>query len=207
MTDIPTPRLAPLSPDEWNAEAMDALGVFPSSRDFVLKQWHENTGDGRGSHMLGLLAHYPELAKAYLTLNKHIAVDSTLNFRERELIILRTSWLKKSEYEYVQHLILGARAGISEDDIGRIQIGSKAAGFEPKDAMLIQVVDDLHKDSKISPATWEELNKFYNHHQVMDMIFLMGAYTALGLAINSFDIPLETGCHPIDHETRARMMK
>ncbi len=207
MTDIPTPRLAPLSPDEWNAEVMDALGVFPSSRDFVLKQWRENTGDGRGSYTLGLLAHYPELAKAFLTLNKHIAVDSTLNFRERELIILRTSWLKKSEYEYVQHLILGARAGISEEDIARIQIGGKAVGFEPKDAMLIQVVDDLHNDSKISPATWEELNKFYNQHQVMDMIFLMGAYAALGFAISSFDIPLEAGCNPIDDETRARMMK
>ena len=207
MKVTPTARLAPLMPDEWNSEVLDALGAFPSSRDFVLKQWNEKTGDGRGSHTLGLFAHYPALAKAFLTLNKHVAVDSTLIVRDRELIILRTSWLKKSEYEYVQHLILGARAGLQEEDFLRIQIGADAEGWDAKDATLIQVVDDLHHHSKISAATWARLEPHYTHQQVLDMICLAGYYETLAKAINSFDVPLEEGCESIDDETRARMMK
>jgi alkylhydroperoxidase family enzyme len=206
MTDLSSTRLTPLTPDEWNEDAMDALGAFPSSRDFVLKQWRDNTGDGRGSYTLGLFAHYPALAKAFMKLNKHVAVDSSLSPREKELIILRTSWLKKSEYEYVQHLILGARVGLLDEDFVRIQIGSKAEGWQPQDRALIQAVDDLHQESKIGDNTWELLNPHYNHQQILDVICLMGYYSTLAMAISSFNIPLEAGCDPIDDKTRTRMM-
>ena len=206
MKSTESARLPPLPPSEWDEEVLDALGAFPSSRDFVLKQWHDNTGDGRGSYTLGLFAHYPALAKAFMTLNKHVAVDSKLTLREKEIIILRTSWLYKSEYEYVQHLILGARAGLSETDFQRIQEGANAEGWADKDALLIQVVDDLHRLAKVSPTTWQQLDQHYDHQQVLDMICLVGYYETLAKAVSSFDIPLEPGVTPIDEATRQRLL-
>ena len=46
-----------------------------------------------------------------------MATGSTLSARERELLILRTAWLRRSEYEYIQHVILGLRAGLTEEEI------------------------------------------------------------------------------------------
>ena len=94
MPEDTTPRVTPLLPPDWDDAALDALGAFPAGLSFVLSRWNDGGDDARGMYTLGFLAHYPALAKAFLTLNKHVAADSTLSARERELLILRISWLR-----------------------------------------------------------------------------------------------------------------
>jgi alkylhydroperoxidase family enzyme len=199
-------RVDPLLPPDWNDEVLDALGAFPSGLKFVLSRWSEGGVDARGMHTLGFLAHYPPLAKAFLTLNKHVAADSTLTARERELLILRISWLRKAEYEFVQHVILGRRAGLTEEELERIQTGPDAPDWNEADADLLRVADDLHADACISPEIWTRLSARYSTRQIMDMVFLVGCYDVLAMAIKSFGIPLEPGVAPLDAAAKARML-
>jgi 4-carboxymuconolactone decarboxylase len=199
------PRIAPLLPPAWDADALDALGAFPSGLKFVLQRWDAGGADARGMYTLGFLAHYPALAKAFLTLNKHVAADSTLTARDRELLILRISWLRQSEYEFVQHVILGRRAGLTEEELARIQIGPAAQGWSEADAQLLQVADDLYQDACIGENTWARLAERCSQQQIMDMIFLVGCYEVLAMAIKSFNIPLEPGVPGLDSATRTRM--
>jgi len=199
------PRITPLLPPDWDDEVLDALGAFPSGLQFVLSRWQDGGEDARGMHTLGFLAHYPPLARAFLTLNKHVAIDSSLSARERELLILRISWLRQSEYEYVQHLILGRRAGLTDDELARIPEGPDADGWNAEDAGLLRVADELHRDARISDPTWARLSEHFKPAQIMDMIFLVGCYEVLAMAIKSFDIPLEPGVAELDPQTRAQM--
>lgn len=201
------PRVEPLLPSEWDEEILDALGAFPSSLNFVLSRWNEKSDDIRGMHVLGFFATHPALAKAFLTLNKHVAADTTLTTRERELLILRIGWLTKSEYEFGQHIILGRRAGLTDEDIRRIQDGPDAAGWSEDDADLIRAADDLHFLSRLSDATWEKLSKRYDHKQMMDLIFVVGVYALMATAINTYNIPAEPGAADLDPEVRARMLQ
>jgi len=205
MHNDQTARIAPLLPADWDDEILDALGAFPSGLNFVLSRWNAGGEDARGMHTLGFLAHYPPLAKAFLTLNKHVAADSTLTARERELLILRISWLRKSEYEFVQHGILGRRAGLTEEELERIQIGPDATHWSEADADLLRVADELHVDACIGPATWTKLSGRYTARQIMDMIFLVGCYEVLAMAVKSFGIALEPGVAPLEPAVRARM--
>lgn len=201
------PRIEPLSPSEWDEEILDALGAFPSSLNFVLSRWNEKSDDIRGMHVLGFFATHPALAKAFLTLNKHVAADTTLTTRERELLILRIGWLTKSEYEFGQHIILGRRAGITDEEILRLQDGPDAAGWSDDDADLIRAADDLHFLSRLSDSTWEKLSKRYDHKQIMDLIFVVGVYALMATAINTYNIPAEPGAADLDPEVRARMLQ
>ncbi len=200
-------RIQPILPSEWDDEILDALGAFPGSRDFVLKQWQENTGDHRGRNTMGVYARYPALAKAFLTFNCHVATNSSISTRDKELLILRTSWLKKGEYEFIQHIILGRRAGISDEEIRRIQDGPNSPGWSAEDANLIQVADDLHRDGAISDATWGYLSERYENKQIMDMVFLVGCYQIAGMMNRSFKMEMDPGVEPLDSETKARMMQ
>lgn len=207
MSDTQKSRIEPILPSEWDEEILDALGAFPSSLNFVLSRWNEKSEDIRGMHVLGFFATHPALAKAFLTLNKHVAADTTLTTRERELLILRIGWLTKSEYEFGQHIILGRRAGITDDEILRLQEGPDAAGWSEDDADLIRAADDLHFRSRLSDSTWEKLSKRYDHKQIMDLIFVVGVYALMATAINTYNIPAEPGAADLDPEVRARMLQ
>jgi alkylhydroperoxidase family enzyme len=193
-------------PEAWNDVVLDALGAFPRSLDFVWSRWKGGEAVPRGTYVLGTMAQHPPLAKAFMTFNAHVAGASTLSVRIRELVILRLSWLRYSEYEYAQHVILGLRAGLTNEEIRRVQHGPDAIGWDPVEADLLRAVDELNARAGIQPATWERLSVKFSTQQLMDLVFLIGCYEMLAMAINSFGIQMEPGLEPLDPEARARML-
>ncbi|WP_348671897.1 carboxymuconolactone decarboxylase family protein [uncultured Abyssibacter sp.] len=199
MTDKP----APLSPDDWGDAELEALGAFPGGRAFVLSNWPD--GDPRGRNVLGALVHHLPLAQAFLTFNNHVATASTVSKRVRELLILRISWLRRCEYEFVQHIVLGKRAGLTDEEIARVQAGPDAPDWDPVDADLLRAADELHDDARIHAETWSRLSEHFEPQQLMDIVFAVGCYGLLATAINTLEIPLEAGVEPLPNEVRQRM--
>jgi 4-carboxymuconolactone decarboxylase len=199
------PRVIPLLPPEWTAETHDAASAFPSGRDFVLSRYGDQAGGARGTHGLGIILRYPALAKAFLTFNNHVATASTLSKRIRELLILRISWLRRSEYEFVQHTVVGRNAGLSEAVLARVQLGPDASDWEPIDADLVRAVDELHADARIQDTTWTRLSAHFSTEQLMDLVFVVGCYDLLAMVFKTFGAQLEAGVDPLDSAVRARM--
>ena len=197
------PRISPLLPPEWDADVLDAMSVFPSARDFVLS--HHESADSRGVNGVGVLLRHPALAKAFFAFNNHVAKASSVSTRVRELLILRVSWLRRSEYEFIQHIVLGKRAGLSDADIERVQFGPDAPGWNPVDVDLLRAVDELLAEAKILDETWKRLAAHFSTTELMDMVFAVGCYEILALAFNTFGPQLEPGVEPLDPVVRERM--
>ncbi|MDD9967662.1 MAG: carboxymuconolactone decarboxylase family protein [Myxococcales bacterium] len=196
-------RVEPILPDDWDPAVRDAVSVFPSARDFVLS--HYQAEGARGMHGIGVLLHHPPLAKAFLTFNNHVAVASSVSKRVRELLILRLAWLRRSEYEYVQHLVLAQNAGLSEADIARVEAGPEAPDWDPVEADLIRAVDQLHSDARIADETWNRLSTHFSIQQLMDVIFAVGCYEILAMVFKTLGVQLEPGVDGLDGARRARM--
>lgn len=196
-------RVAPLLPPEWGADTHDAASVFPSARDFVLSRY--GTEGARGMHGLGVILRHPALAKAFLAFNNHVAVASSVSKRVRELLILRISWLRRSEYEFIQHVVLARNAGLSEAEIERVQLGPDAPGWDPTDADLVRAVDELHADARINDATWARLSAHFSTAQLMDIVFAVGCYEVLAMVFKTFGAQLEPGVDPLEPAVRTRM--
>ena len=197
------PRVPPLLPPEWDATTHDAVSVFPSARDFVLS--HYQADGARGTNGVGVILRHPALAKAFLTFNNHVAMASSVSKRIRELLILRISWLKRSEYEFIQHVVLGRNAGLSEAELERIQVGPDAPGWDPIDADLLRAVDELHAEARIQDATWARLSAQFSVVQLMDIVFAIGCYDVLAMVFKTFGVQLETGVDALDPAVQARM--
>jgi len=58
---------------------------------------------------------------------------------------------------------------------------------------VMTAVDELHNDAFISDATWAQLMKKYDNKQVMDLIFTVGQYNMLSMALNSMGVQLDDG--------------
>jgi 4-carboxymuconolactone decarboxylase len=205
MHDPYPPRVPPLLPPEWDEATHDAASAFPSARDFVLVHHRDQTGGARGTHGLGVILRHPALAKAFLAFNNHVATGSSLERRIRELLILRVSWLRRCEYEFVQHVVLARNAGLTEAEIERVQLGPDAPGWEAQDADLLRAVDELHSNARIEDATWARLSAQLSTAQLMDIVFAVGCYDLLAIVFKTFGAQLEPGVDPLDPATRARM--
>jgi 4-carboxymuconolactone decarboxylase len=205
MQDPPKPHISPLLPPDWDDVALEALGAFPRGLAFVLKQWNAGGQDARGMHLLGVLARYPALAKAYLTFSGYIAAGTALPNRIRELAILRIAWLRRTEYEYVQHVVMAKLAGISDAEIERVRLGADAPGWHGEEGEVVRAADELFKSGRISRETWNRLATVFDKRQLVDLIFVVGCYDMLATLILTLDLPLEPGVSPLDDSLRARM--
>jgi alkylhydroperoxidase family enzyme len=169
-------RLTPLPDAEWDDRSRSALAsLIPAERANV---------HGAGN-VLATLVRHPDLTEAYLPFNAYLLRDSTLSARIREVALLRVVHHGNCAYLWSHHLPIAARAGLSPDDIDAIRSGNCV---DRHDQMVIQAVDDLTTDSTIAQTTWKELARVLTDQQRMDLVFTIGGYLLLAMAVNSFGV-------------------
>ena len=159
--------------------------------------WAEDTRallDGlRRLNIFTVLAHHPDLLKRWLVFGNHILAGSTLPARERELVILRTGWLCRSDYEFGQHRVLGTRAGLTDDEIVRVTEADISEGWPKRERTLLLVTDQLVAEHRLSDALWTALSADWSLQQTMDIVFTVGQYVLVSTALNTFQVPLDEG--------------
>jgi 4-carboxymuconolactone decarboxylase len=176
------PRIAPLEAAQWDAAAKEIMGRFK----------------GEPFNIFKTMANHGELFKRWLVFANHILGKSTLPLRERELVILRIGYLCKSGYEWGQHVLIARGAKISDDEIRRIKSGPGAKGWSEPDRLLLQATDELHADAHVSDATWQGLARHFNTKQLMDVVFTVGQYNMVSMALNSFGVQADPGLPGFD---------
>jgi alkylhydroperoxidase family enzyme len=171
------PRLEPLPEDQWSDEVRQ-----------ILKPMIEQ---GRVFNIFKTLAHHPNLMRRWLVFGNHVLFKSTLPARERELVILRIGYLCQANYEWTQHVQIGLQAGLTTEEIRRIAKGPDAPEWKEQERLLLKATDELRTDAFISDATWAGLQKYYNTQQLMDLVFAVGQYNLVSMALNTLGVQLD----------------
>lgn len=183
------PRISPLSPKEWPKEFRTALAALrPPNAKYAPLPTEDRP---KGRNVLGTWAHHPELAQAYFTLNGHVLMTTTLSERQRELIVLRVAAVRKSGYEWAQHVFVGRDVGLTDEEIGRIAYGPDAPFWSELDAAMLRAVDELIEAGGISASTWETLTAELDVKQVLDLICTVGTYETLARVFASLDVDID----------------
>ena len=144
-------------------------------------------------NIFGTLAHHPKLMKRWLVFGNHVLAKSTLPARDRELVILRTGWRCRAPYEWAQHVVIARASGITDDEIIRITQGPDAAGWDAFDALLLRAADELHDDSCVAEATYRAIAARYDEQQMLDLVFTVGQYHLVSMALNTFRVERDDG--------------
>jgi 4-carboxymuconolactone decarboxylase len=54
-------------------------------------------------------------------------------------------------------------------------------------------VDEIATDRYVSDETWKRLAEDFDRKQLMDLVFTIGAYDTLAVAMNTFGLQLDPG--------------
>jgi len=169
------PRLDPLSDEQIDAETRERLGKGPLLNIFRT------------------LAYHPKLLKRWLVFGNHVLAHNTLPPRERELVILRIGWLCRAGYEWGQHVRIAQQSGVTDAEIERIPRGADAPGWSDLDRALLRATDELHADAFVSDATWAALSQHLDVPQRIDLVFTVGQYRLVSMALNTLGVQPEPG--------------
>jgi alkylhydroperoxidase family enzyme len=180
-----TPRIPPIPFKDWPPEITGAIPAVTRSAA------RPEEGTQKAKNMLGTLAHHPALAKACLPFNAHVLRATTLEQRQRELLILRVAVLRKSAYTWAEHVPMARSCGLEYEEIARIAYGPDAPYWDPLDAALLRSVDELVDDGMVSEQTWGVLAEHLDVRQLLDLIFTVGAYGMLAGMIRSFALDMD----------------
>ena len=175
------PRIPPQDESEWDEEVKELLGNW--------NKFNKNPVP----NLFKTLARHPKLFKRWRVFGNHVLLKSTLPARDREILILRIGWLCQSEYEWSQHALIGKQTGLSDNEIKMIIEGPGASGWDLFDSTLLRAVDEIYIKAFISDSTWKKLSKRYNIQQLMDLIFTVGQYNMVSMALNTLGVPLDEG--------------
>ncbi len=180
-----SPRIDPLAPAARDDEARELLATvaLPADSDSTL-------------NIFATLVRHPGLFRRWLPFGGKLLAGK-LPARDRELMILRTAWRTRAEYEWGQHVVIARSSGVADDEIARVRSGPDD-GWTEFEAALLRAVDELHDDGCISDATWRTLVTRYDARQLIEVPMLVGHYHMVGFTLNSLGVQLEHGVPGFD---------
>jgi alkylhydroperoxidase family enzyme len=186
------PRVAPLPKGEWDDEAVAALKAAygETAADRILSDAPDAPPL---PNVLATMMRNPALTGPFLVYNASMMRAPLLGKRNYELIVLRVAWRTRSTYEWAQHVRMAQRLDITMDEIDAVGRGSDADGWTPLEADLLAATDELIDRYCIDDATWSRLAEQLDERQLMELAFIVGTYTCLAMAFNTFGIEVDPG--------------
>ena len=170
------PRIAPLPESEWTA------------------QQREEITRGNPPRILNIfrtLIRHPDLYRRWMPFGNHVLFKSSLTPRDREIAILRVGWLCRSAYEFHQHTRVGQNGRTERCGHRAVKEGPQDAGWTARRRALLQAVDELHADSFVTRCDLAGARAHYSEQQLMDLVFAVGQYTMVSMALNTFGVQIE----------------
>jgi 4-carboxymuconolactone decarboxylase len=176
---LTTPRVKPKEKENWDEDDRDLMKPFINS--------------GTAHNVFKTLLRHPSLMKRWMVFANHVLFKSTLSFRDRELVILRVGYLCEAGYEWAQHEIIGRKAGLDDAEVNTALAGPSCPGINKIDCLLLTATDELIGNAFIEDTTWNDLLEHFNEKQLVDLIFTVGQYNLVSMALNSLGVQLDEG--------------
>jgi 4-carboxymuconolactone decarboxylase len=141
-------------------------------------------------NMTRMLVNHPDFYRVFVPYVDKLMSRSLLPHRDREILILRTLVLCEESYEEHHHVRIAQTLGMPAAEVEAVKTGQGAA-LGAFDRTLLRAAQELVNDRCLSDGTWSALAKTYNVDQMIEVVFLVGAFTMLSMATNSFGMPLD----------------
>ncbi len=151
---------------------------------------------GRFGGPFQILVRAPEVCKHLGRLGEYLRWGSSLSPALSELAICLTARHIRANYEWHAHAPLAVEGGVPAAAIEAIRTGA-TPHFEAADQTLVyKLVTELIDTKRLSDSSFAAAIAAFGEQGVVELGTVIGYYTAIGNALNVFEVGLPAGQAP-----------
>jgi alkylhydroperoxidase family enzyme len=145
---------------------------------------------GQNLTIVRLLANDPALLRPFVLMASALLNDTVLPADVREAVILWLAQHNQSTYEWAEHEIMAARAGLSPELIDGLRRG-ELDGASRQQRLAVEIVEELVVSRRLSAESWRSAHDTWGMAGAFDLVLAVGWWhglvptviDALGLAV------------------------
>lgn len=173
-THLP-PRIQPLEPPYEEAIAA------------ALAKWMPPGAAVEPLKLFRTLLRNPQLSERMRPLGAALLAHGSIAPQEREIVIDRVCARCGCEYEWGVHVAaFGPTLGIPQEHVlATASAPAEAPQWSEREALLIQLADELHETATFSDGLWEKLRAHWSDSQLIELLVLAGWYHLISFVANA----------------------
>jgi 4-carboxymuconolactone decarboxylase len=192
LSVIDEPRLPSLHPDELNPEQRDVYeAIVGGPRPAHVFSFVDE--EGRLLGPFNAMLHGPQVGGPLQELGAALRFRTSFTEREREIATLVVAASLRSNYEWYAHERIGRRAGLTDAELTALRTGADPVLADARERIVYEAARALAADGDLTAPMYAEATASLGRGAVVELVTLVGYYTALALQLRVFRVGVPEG--------------
>ena len=145
----------------------------------------------------GLNLYSPRAAEHLSGLSNYLRYDSGMTGRVREVAILTTAREMDNQFEWAAHETVALKEGVPRETVEAIKHRASVEKLAEADAAIIQLGREVFGARKVGSDVFARARKLFGDRGLVEIVMLMGNYSAIAALLTTFDVQLPAGEPPL----------
>ncbi|MBB6375814.1 AhpD family alkylhydroperoxidase [Pseudonocardia eucalypti] len=166
-----------------------SLCVEPAQAPLLARPYY---ADGDPGPIVAALAQVPELMEVALPFIGAALGPSAVDWRSKEIVIVRTSALAGCRYCVRSHTVVALDAGLSRREVRALttpDAPAQAEFAEPRERALLGWVDTVAGGGPVTDRHQGELRRWWADHEVVEVTVVIGTTLMLNRFATALALP------------------
>ncbi len=148
---------------------------------------------GTVGNLFRVLAHTPKFLRRFCSMGNSLRNKTALDPKLRELAILTVGWLTDAQYEFVHHLSIARRVGVSREQLQALAEWEQSSKFNDHERVVIRYAVEATSNVRVTDATWNALKTFLDTQRMMELVQNVAFYNMVVRILEPVGVELEPG--------------
>jgi 4-carboxymuconolactone decarboxylase len=117
--------------------------------------------------------------------------------KTREVAILTVAREMDSQFEWAGHELEALKVGVARETIDVIKHRKSTQGLSEIDAAIVEFGRQMLRDHKVTSEAFARMTALFDPTTLVELVLLMGHYTATAMLLSAFDMQLSEGQTPL----------
>lgn len=146
---------------------------------------------GRVGNLFRVMGHSPRLLHQFMRLGSDLRSRTKLDPVLRELAILTVGRLTSAPYEYVHHIAIAKRAGVSDEQIAGLPVWERHPAFSEQQRAVMRYAETVTREVRVSDEIFEAVRGFLGDEQMVELAMNVAFYNFVVRFLEPMQVELE----------------